>query len=50
MLSITLKMIIQGDPSAERFYLAAGGVKNGKRDSASVPGASFTTIYNLIGR
>ena len=31
------KMIIQGDPNAERFYRAAGGLLVGTRKSASIP-------------
>ncbi|MCF6338854.1 MAG: GNAT family N-acetyltransferase [Gammaproteobacteria bacterium] len=29
-------LIIQGDPNAEKFYLAAGGRLTGKRESASI--------------
>lgn len=32
------RMLIQGDPNAERFYRAAGGVKVGERPSGSIPG------------
>lgn len=31
-------IVIQGDPNAERFYRAAGGVLVGERESGSVPG------------
>ena len=31
------KMIIQGDPNAERFYRSAGGSVIGRRKSASIP-------------
>ena len=31
------KMIIQGDPNAERFYRSAGGLLVGTRKSASIP-------------
>ncbi len=31
------KMIIEGDPNAERFYHSAGGVVVGARKSASIP-------------
>lgn len=31
-------LVIQGDPNAEEFYLAAGGVRTGYRESASIPG------------
>lgn len=33
-----LRLIVQGDPHAEAFYLAAGGVRVGERPSASIPG------------
>ena len=33
-----IALIIQGDPNAERFYRAAGGVLNGMRESASISG------------
>jgi len=32
------KLIIQGDPNAERFYLAAGAVLTGNEESGSIPG------------
>ncbi len=35
------KLIIQGDPNAEKFYRAAGGKSNGSRESASIPGRSL---------
>ena len=31
-------LIIQGDPNAKSFYLAAGGVQTGERESASITG------------
>jgi GNAT superfamily N-acetyltransferase len=31
-------LVIQGDPNAERFYLAAGAVRCGSRESHSIPG------------
>ncbi len=31
-------LLIQGDPNAERFYLAAGAVRCGYRESGSIPG------------
>jgi N-acetylglutamate synthase-like GNAT family acetyltransferase len=37
-------LIIQGDPNAERFYLAAGGVLSGTRESASIPGRFLPTF------
>jgi GNAT superfamily N-acetyltransferase len=33
-----LRLLIQGDPHAEAFYVAAGGTKVGERESGSVPG------------
>ena len=32
------RLIIQGDPNAERFYIRAGATKVGKRPSGSIPG------------
>ncbi len=32
------RLVIQGDPHAERFYLAAGCRRAGERESGSVPG------------
>lgn len=32
------QIIIQGDPNAEQFYRAAGGILVGMRESASIPG------------
>lgn len=32
------RMIIQGDPNAEAFYRAAGGVLSGRRESGSIRG------------
>lgn len=37
-------LIIQGDPNAERFYLAAGGVLSGTRESGSIPGRFLPTF------
>ena len=31
-------LLIQGDPNAKAFYLAAGGVQTGERESASIVG------------
>jgi N-acetylglutamate synthase-like GNAT family acetyltransferase len=45
------QLIIQGDPNAERFYLAAGGVCTGRRESASIPGRYLPTYaVSLTGR
>jgi GNAT superfamily N-acetyltransferase len=38
------RLIIQGDPNAERFYLAAGGVLTGTRESGSIPGRFLPTF------
>lgn len=43
MLGAT-KLIIQGDPNAERFYLAAGAVLTGTRESGSIPGRYLPTF------
>ncbi len=32
------QIIIRGDPNAESFYEAAGGVRDGRRESGSIPG------------
>lgn len=45
-------LVIQGDPHAERFYRAAGGVFAGRRESDSVPGRFlpvFTVSLERIG-
>lgn len=33
-----MQLLIQGDPHAEAFYVAAGGAKIGERESGSIPG------------
>lgn len=38
------RLIIQGDPNAERVYLAAGGVLIGTRESGSIPGRLLPTF------
>ena len=40
------RMIVQGDPNAERFYLAAGGHLIGTRESASIEGR-FLPLYAI---
>ncbi|MDJ0759293.1 MAG: GNAT family N-acetyltransferase [Woeseiaceae bacterium] len=35
------RMLIQGDPNAEAFYLAAGASRVGERASGSIPGRSL---------
>lgn len=38
------QLIVQADPNAERFYLAAGGKLIGKQESGSVPGRFLPTF------
>ena len=38
------QLTIQSDPYAERFYVAAGGVVTGTRESASIPGRYLPTL------
>ncbi len=38
------QITIQGDPNAESFYEAAGGVRDGRRESGSIPGR-FLPIF-----
>ncbi len=38
------KLVVQGDPHAERFYLAAGGVLTGSTESGSIPGRLLPTF------
>ena len=40
------RIIIQVDPNAESFYLAAGGVADGERESCSIPGR-FLPIFRI---
>ncbi len=37
-------LVIQGDPNAKPFYLAAGGRLTGERESASIPGRYLPTF------
>ena len=39
------KMVIQGDPNAERFYRSAGGLLVGTRQSASVPNRELPIFH-----
>ncbi|MDJ0727362.1 MAG: GNAT family N-acetyltransferase [Prochloraceae cyanobacterium] len=32
------KIVIQGDPNAKNFYISAGGIITGERESLSIPG------------
>jgi GNAT superfamily N-acetyltransferase len=44
------QLTIQGEPNAERFYVAAGGVLTGSRASGSIPGRFLPTFaINLAG-
>ena len=38
------QLTIQGDPNAERFYIAAGGVLMGRTESGSIPGRFLPTF------
>jgi len=38
------KLYIQGDPNAEKFYRAAGGVPTGSKESESIPGRFLPTF------
>ena len=40
------ELVIQGDPNAEYFYVAAGGVKVGERESQSIPGR-FLPLFSI---
>lgn len=41
-------LVVQGDPHAARFYLAAGGIPTGKKASASIPGRYLPTFTILL--
>jgi GNAT superfamily N-acetyltransferase len=38
------QVIVQSDPYAERFYVAAGGIVTGTKESASIPGRYLPTL------
>ncbi len=40
------QIVIQGDPHARAFYEAAGGVRDGRRESISIPGR-FLPIFRI---
>lgn len=40
------RLTIQGDPNAQSFYEAAGGVRDGQRESGSIPGR-FLPIFRV---
>ena len=42
-------LMIQGDPHAERFYLAAGARRTGSRESCSVPGRVLPLFRIALG-
>jgi GNAT superfamily N-acetyltransferase len=43
------RLIIQGDPNATQFYVAAGGRQVGTRESASIPGRHLPLFEIEIG-
>jgi GNAT superfamily N-acetyltransferase len=43
------RLIIQGDPNANQFYMAAGGRQVGTRASASIPGRLLPLFEIAIG-
>ncbi|MCC5809653.1 MAG: GNAT family N-acetyltransferase [Ectothiorhodospiraceae bacterium] len=42
-------MVIQADPNAVKFYLAAGGVQVGERESGSIPGRYLPEFEIVLG-
>lgn len=40
------QLVIQGDANAEAFYKAAGGVRDGQRESGSIPGR-FLPVFRI---
>ena len=40
------QLLMQGDPNAEAFYEAAGGVRDGQRESGSIPGR-FLPVFRI---
>jgi predicted N-acetyltransferase YhbS len=40
------RVIIQGDPNATEFYVAAGARRTGRRESASIPGR-FLPVFEI---
>ena len=44
------RLVIQGDPNASRFYLAAGAQQIGTRESGSVPGRFLPLFQIEIGK
>jgi N-acetylglutamate synthase-like GNAT family acetyltransferase len=42
-------MVIQGDPNAATFYLAAGGTQVGERESDSIPGRYLPEFRIALG-
>lgn len=43
------RLVIQGDPNAERFYRAAGGELAGTEESASIPGRYLPLFHISLG-
>jgi len=43
-------VVIQGDPNAERFYLAAGATRTGDRESNSIPGRQLPMFRIELNR
>lgn len=44
------RLVIQGDPKASRFYLAAGAQQIGTRESGSIPGRLLPLFQIEIGK
>jgi len=44
------KIVIQGDPNAKNFYISAGGIITGERESASIPGRYLPTFTIELDR
>ncbi len=40
------QLVIQGDPNAEAFYVAAGGARDEQRESGSIPGR-FLPVFRI---
>ena len=43
------RLIIQGDPNAEKFYLASGAKRVGEQESASVKGRYLPLFHHDLG-
>ena len=42
------KINVQADPNIEKFYLSAGGMKTGSKESESIPGRFLPTFQILL--